>query len=53
MENIEELDPRVVRQVYLITYSRANHDLCPTRQRFADLVLDAFNFQQGRVRPRR
>ena len=49
MENIPELGARVVRQVYLITYSQANIELVPTRQRFADLVLEAFNF--GRVQP--
>lgn len=51
MENLLELGARVVRQVYLITYSRANAQLCGTRERFADLVLQSFSFDRGAVRP--
>ena len=52
MENIRDLPPRCVRQTYLITYSRADRNLCNTRQMFGNLVLDAFEFNQGRVRPK-
>ena len=50
MENLRELGVRVVRKVYLITYSRADPILCDSRQRFADLVVNAFHFNAGRVR---
>ena len=35
MENLRELGPRVMRQVYLITYARANAQLCAGRREFA------------------
>ena len=35
--------PRNARLVYLITYSRVDVDITPTRQSFANLVVDAFN----------
>ena len=38
------LGTRQVRQVYLITYSQAQEEIVPTRQVFADIVLDAFRF---------
>jgi hypothetical protein len=47
MENLTELGPRVVRQVYLITYARANAQLCAGRREFADLVIEAFDFNNG------
>ena len=50
MEILREIGNRVVRRVYLVTYSRADANLCDTRDRFAELVLQAFNFQRGGVR---
>ena len=50
MDNIRELGARVVRKVYLITYSRADEQLCDSRFRFATYVLDAFDFTRGQVR---
>ena len=50
MENIQELDRRTVRKVYLITYSRANPELCPTREIFSEMVIQSFNFARGQVR---
>ncbi len=51
MENIREVGNRVVRKVYLITYSRADENLCESREIFANKVLQAFRFDQGAVRP--
>ena len=51
MEDIQELRERVVRRVYLITYSRADEELCESRQKFADMLLQAFSFNRGAVRP--
>ena len=50
MDNLEELRPRVVRKVYLITYARADAALCGTRENFATMVIDAFNFGNGTPR---
>ena len=50
MENIQELDRRTARKVYLITYSRANPELCPTREIFSEMVIQSFNFARGQVR---
>ena len=50
MENLRDLGNRVVRKVYLITYSRADADLCGTREDFAEMVLAAFRFDRGAVR---
>lgn len=36
------LQSRSVRTVYLLTYSKANPDICSTRQSFSDKVLEAF-----------
>ena len=47
MEGIQEINPRNVRKVYLITYARADPNLCDTREDFATKVITAFNFQQG------
>ena len=33
---------RQVRHIYLLTYSRANLELVPTREEFSRLVLDSF-----------
>ena len=38
----EVLNPREVRRVYLITYSRANTDIVPSRNSFSRIVLKAF-----------
>lgn len=51
MENIEQLGNRVVRKVYLITYSRANEQLCASRDAFANMIIEAFRFDRGVVRP--
>lgn len=43
--NIESpslLESRSVRMVYLLTYSKANPDICSSRQSFSDKVLEAF-----------
>ena len=50
MEYLRDLGNRVVRKVYLITYSRADADLCGTREDFAEMVLAAFRFDRGAVR---
>ena len=36
------LESRSVRMVYLLTYSKANPDICSSRQSFSDKVLEAF-----------
>ncbi len=38
----EKMNSRSFRQVYLITYSKANLDLFPNRKSFSDAVADAF-----------
>lgn len=48
MDNLTELGRRDVRKVYLITYSRADPALCGTRQDFANIVIEAFEFENGR-----
>ena len=50
MDNLEELGPRVVRKVYLITYARADAALCGSREDFATMVIEAFNFENGAPR---
>ena len=47
MDGLVELGRRVVRKVYLITYSRACEDLCASREAFAEMVIEAFNFSNG------
>lgn len=37
------LRSREVRQVYLITYSQVDIEICPTRQSFVSLIVGAFN----------
>lgn len=37
-----ELNVKSVRSVYLITYSQADLDIAPTRQAFADMVINTF-----------
>ena len=49
MEGIRELNRRDVRKVYLVTYARADPNICDDRQDFADKVITAFNFQQGQA----
>lgn len=46
MENVTELGARVVRKVYLITYSRADGNVCDNRQRFANYVIQFTIFQR-------
>ena len=50
MDNLRELGGRVVRKVYLITYSRVDQQLCGSREEFGNIVLDAFAFNRGTVR---
>ena len=45
----EELDSRTVRQVYLITYSRADQGRFPTRESFVQAVLFSFNCTPAKV----
>ena len=40
--HIEELNPREVRRVYLITYSQADMDIVPSCETFSRIVLEAF-----------
>ena len=47
MENLTNIGPRVVRQVYLITYPRADAQLCAGRREFAEMVVEAFDFDNG------
>ena len=49
MEGIRELNRGDVRKVYLVTYARADPNICDDRQDFADKVITAFNFQQGQA----
>ena len=49
MAETRELDPRQPRQVYLITYSRADVTRFPTRVSFSDAVLNAFGLTPARV----
>ena len=51
MDQFRELGRRTVKKVYLITYSRVNEQLCDSRNKFADLVIEAFQFERGNVRP--
>ena len=50
MENLRELGIRVVRKVYLVTYSQADENICNTRDAFSNLVIAAFSFNTGPVR---
>lgn len=43
------LELREIRRVYLITYSRADTRKVPSRQRFAEIVLDAFELRGASV----
>ena len=43
-KNPQELQPRSLPNVYMITYSQADSTKCPDRKAFADCVLNAFNF---------
>ena len=43
------LDPRQPRQVYLITYSRADDTRFPTRETFSNAVLEAFGQTPAQV----
>lgn len=47
MADFAELRARDVRKVYLVTYARADPNLCSTRDEFARKVITSFNFQQG------
>lgn len=49
MATSNELRPRQVRTVYMITYSQANDNICSTRQQFADNVLNAFDSVDTKV----
>lgn len=42
MESRTELDPKLVRKTYLITYSQAVTEKCPDRETFSKLVLESF-----------
>ena len=46
----EELDANAVRKVYLITYSQANLKTFPSRESFANCVVEAFLYQESRVK---
>ena len=37
-----ELNKKLVRKTYLITYSRANEFICPDRETFSRLILKSF-----------
>ena len=49
MDGLVELQRRVVRKVYLITYARARENLCASREAFAQMVIEAFDFPNGIV----
>jgi len=38
----QRLTANQARRTYLVTYSQADLEKVPTRERFADLVVDAF-----------
>lgn len=44
-----EIEPRTVRQVYLITYSQADNTRFPTRRAFVDAVLFSFSDAPAKV----
>ena len=46
----KELDANAVRKVYLITYSQANLKSFPSRESFANCVVEAFLYQESRVK---
>ncbi len=46
---VPELDSRVSRKSYIITYSQADIKKFPTRQSFADVVLEAFSQGNSKV----
>ena len=39
---LENLDARMQRSIYLITYSQLDEAICPTRDRFAEMVCSAW-----------
>ena len=45
LENLE-MGAREVRIVYLLTYSQADVTKVPSRQKFADYVLESFHFRR-------
>ena len=51
MTEFIELDEKVNRTNFLITYSQANLDLVPSKQVFADFVLNAFKTAGGKAQP--
>ncbi len=45
-----ELDVKTVRKTYLVTYSQADLSLFPSRESFANCVVEAFSYREERVR---
>ena len=48
-DKVFELDPRVSKKSYIITYSQADAQKFPTRQSFADAVLEVFSKGKSKV----
>ena len=46
----EELDANAVRKVYLIPYSQANLKRFPSCESFANCVMEAFLYQESRIK---
>ncbi len=46
----QKLPSRALRRTYLVTYSRANMVMFPTRESFGTAVEDAFNRGTGKVK---
>ena len=42
-EDTDSLNKRCIRKVYLVTYSQADKEQCSDRERFAEMVLEAFD----------
>ena len=42
-QDTDSLNKRCIRKVYLVTYSQADKEKCSDRERFAEIVLEAFD----------
>ena len=42
-QDTDSLNKRCIRKVYLVTYSQVNEEKCSDRERFAEMVLEAFD----------
>ena len=42
-QDTDSLNKRCIHKVYLVTYSQVGKEKCSDRDRFAEMVLEAFN----------